>query len=144
MGSSPAPPPDRPLSSWNSTRSTPGQAARPVPGSRPAEIGRDTEHTVNSAHGLFARPAARSSPLELELDPFYAGPSGSARSRLTASRDRPGHRAHRELGPWALRPPRRPIVPSRAGTRPVLRRAKRLGPFPAHGQPRSAGTPSTP
>jgi acyl-CoA thioesterase-2 len=36
-------------------------------------LSRDSDHTVKSAHGVFARPAARSSAIELELDPFYAG-----------------------------------------------------------------------
>lgn len=36
-------------------------------------LARQTTHTVKSAHGLFARPAARSDAIEFEVDPFYAG-----------------------------------------------------------------------
>jgi acyl-CoA thioesterase-2 len=51
-------------------------------------LGRDTAHTVKSAHGMFARPTARSAPIELELDRFYAGRAFSMDTVTVRQRDK--------------------------------------------------------
>jgi acyl-CoA thioesterase II len=51
-------------------------------------LGRDTDHTVKSAHGVFAKPAARSAPIEIELDRFYAGRAFSMDTITVRQRDK--------------------------------------------------------